>query len=239
MWGAGCGVRGAGYGVRVVRAQQTMHCARTTTPRSTPSMLTRLPGRPASIPPGVGPSSASGADPRSYGPNPDAAERERLVIVRRSSRRAHSWLRRGQPVVATRKKAKSSEAPPSSPGCPSPFFTVLFLDANWGWQSKASRRRSSSKRRCRWSLHVAFDPRRPHCAARGLTLSPDNDGGVSRVRAGAQARCPVRQGAAVRRCGSAASSPAGLQCGVRSRGNSGKNFFRTSFDHGRSLALKL
>ena len=31
------------------------------------------------------------------------------------------------------KKHKSSEAPLPRPACLSPIFTVLFLDANWGW----------------------------------------------------------------------------------------------------------
>ena len=158
VWGAGCGVRGAGYGVWGAgcgvrgaghsRATNDALCANHDASVHTVD-ANASPGSPRVDSARRWAQQLVRCRPSLVRPEPDAAARERLAIVRRSSWRAHSRLRRGQPVVATRKKAKSSEAPPSSPGCPSPFFTVLFLDTNWGWQPEAIRRRSSSKRRCR------------------------------------------------------------------------------------------
>jgi hypothetical protein len=77
--------------------------------------------------------------------------RKHLANVRQSSRHTHSSCHRGQPVVTTRKKITGVAKPPlPRPARPSPFFTVLFLEANWGWPSRRQLVRNSF---CFWSQH--------------------------------------------------------------------------------------
>mgnify|MGYP000344933840 CR=1 FL=1 len=77
--------------------------------------------------------------------------RKHLANVRQSSRHTHSSCHRGQPVVTTRKKTTGVAKPPlPRPARPSPFFTVLFLEANWGWPSRRQLVRNSF---CFWSQH--------------------------------------------------------------------------------------
>ena len=77
--------------------------------------------------------------------------RKHLADVRQSSRRAH--IRRvvaANPSSLLVKNHRSSEAPLPRPARPSPFFTVLFLEANWGWPSRRQLVRNSF---CFWSQH--------------------------------------------------------------------------------------
>ena len=77
--------------------------------------------------------------------------RKHLANVRQSSRHTHSSCHRGQPVVTTRKKNTRVAKPPlPRPACPSPIFTVLFLEANWGWPRRRQLVRNSFRF---WSQH--------------------------------------------------------------------------------------
>ena len=77
--------------------------------------------------------------------------RKHLTDVRQSSRRAH--IRRvvsANPSSLLVKNTRVAKPPLPRPACPSPIFTVLFLEANWGWPRRRQLVRNSF---CFWSQH--------------------------------------------------------------------------------------